>query len=235
MKHSQNLVNPCEYIGDLHNQGLDFLAKNLLSFQKVPFKNEILVNSSVEFISNSSYFGNISQNNLQVAGSYGLNYYFLETYPKDFTQEQKIFADKVLSIFDNIKFPFDQIESLNKQIEIQVVEVLKSTLTEEEQIPILSSLAVAKNSLYYWNEQYVNKNSYWSKINDLQLNQNNNLKLDWPEIDWGKVIKADIRGALGGFIKSLFSGGGALVGAVTGAISSSAAEIIFQIYEYYYN
>jgi hypothetical protein len=235
MKHSQNLVNPCEYIGDLHNQGLDFLAKNLLSFQKVPFKNEILVNSSVEFISNSSYFGNISQNNLQVAGSYGLNYYFLETYPKDFTQEQKIFADKVLSIFDNIKFPFDQIESLNKQIEIQVVEVLKSNLTEEEQIPILSSLAVAKNSLYYWNEQYVNKNSYWSKINDLQLNQNNNLKLDWPEIDWGKVIKADIRGALGGFIKSLFSGGGALVGAVTGAISSSAAEIIFQIYDYYYN
>ncbi|TAF08766.1 MAG: hypothetical protein EAZ75_09780 [Flavobacteriia bacterium] len=233
MKHSQNLVNPCEYIGDLHNQGLDFLGKNLLSFEKVPFKNEILVNMAVDFISNSNYFGNISTSNLQIAGSYGLNYYFLETYPNDFTQEQKIYAEKVLSIFDNIKFPFDQIESLNKQIEIQVAEVLKSSLTEEEQIPILSSLAVAKNSLYYWDEQYINKNSYWSKIKDLQSNQNNNLRLDWPDIDWGKVIKADIKGALGGFIKSLFFGGGAIAGGVTGAISSSAAELIVQIYDYY--
>lgn len=233
MKHSQNLVNPCDYIGDLHNQGLDFLGKNLLSFEKVPFKNEILVNMAVDFISNSNYFGNISTSNIQIAGSYGLNYYFLETYPNDFTQEQKIYAEKVLSIFDNIKFPFDQIESLNKQIEIQVTEVLKSSLNEEEQIPILSSLAVAKNSLYYWDEQYINKNSYWSKIKDLQSNQNNNLRLDWPDIDWGKVIKADIKGALGGFIKSLFSGGGALAGGVTGGISSSAAELIVQIYDYY--
>ncbi len=233
MKHSQNLVNPCEYIGDLHNQGLDFLGKNLLSFEKLPFKNEILVNMAVEFISNSSYFGNISNSNLQIAGSYGLNYYFLDIYPKDFTQEQKVYADKVTSIFDNVKFPFNQIDEINKEIEIQVLEVLKSSLTEEEQIPILYSLAVAKNSLYYWNEQYVNTNSYWSKLNDLQTKQNNNLRFDWPELDWGKIIKADIKGALNGFIKSLFFGG-AGAGSAVGAISSSATEMITQIYDYYF-
>lgn len=91
-------------------------------------------------------------------------------------------------------------------------------MTEKEQAPILCGLAVAKSSLYYWNQQFVNPRSYWSQINDKQAEQGANLRINWPRIDWGAVGKADLKGAVKGLIKGLFTGGNVVAGAVGGAL-----------------
>ncbi len=234
MNDLKNIVNPYLSIGDLHNQGLDFIGQNLLSFEKIPNKTNILITLSSNFVSRTNIFGNVSLNNLEATASYAMDYVLLDKYPKGFTQEQLIYAKKAEAIFDSYENPFDNFDLINQEIDIQVKDVINSNLTENEQIPILSGLAVAKFSLYYWNEQISNPKSYWAQINDLQAIQNPNLKLNWPKINWGKVLKADVKGAIAGFIRDFLGANAALTGTITGAIANSAAELIVQIYDNYY-
>lgn len=47
MNALKTLVNPYSSIGDLHNQGLDYIAQNLLSFEKLPNKPDIFITLSL--------------------------------------------------------------------------------------------------------------------------------------------------------------------------------------------
>lgn len=234
MKHSQNLVNPYQYIGNLHNQGLDYIAQNLLSFEKLPNKPDIFITLSTTFVSKTNVFGNIPYNDLEVATTYALNYNILDIYPKEFTEKQVFFAKQAETVFDGYESPFDHIDEINAKIDDQVRIILLSELAEKEQVPILCGLAVAKSSLYYWYQQFVNPRSYWSQINDKQAEKSGNLKINWPQIDWKAVGKADLKGAVKGFIKGLFTGGNVVAGAVGGAIEASATNLAGQLYDYYF-
>uniref|UniRef100_UPI004049D18C hypothetical protein n=1 Tax=Flavobacterium sp. TaxID=239 RepID=UPI004049D18C len=228
------LKNPYASMGDLHNQGLDFISQNLLSLPMISFKNDIYLNLSASFIKNSNQFPKLELKEIDALASYALNYIELDVYPKEFSQKQIVLSDNIISIFDEFSSPFQHIRELNIEINNQVRSVIESELTEDEQVPLLVGLAVAKSSLYYWNQQITDLNSYWSQVNDLQLLQSQSTNTGWPPIDWKKVLKADVKGAVKGFIKSLASGGGALAGAGAGAISSSALEVGIQLYDIYF-
>lgn len=234
MSTLKTLVNPYSSIGDLHSQGLDYIAQNLLSFEKLPNKPDIFITLSTTFVSKTNDFGNIPYNDIEVATTYALNYSILDIYPKEFTEKQIFYAKQAETVFDGYESLFDHIDEINAKIDDQVRIVLLSELTEKEQAPILCGLAVAKSSLYYWNQQFVNPRSYWSQINDKQAEQGANLRINWPRIDWGAVGKADLKGAVKGLIKGLFTGGNVVAGAVGGAIEASAGNLAGQIYDYYF-
>jgi|SRR5690554_106527 len=229
----ETLVNPYSSIGDLHNQGLDYIAQNLLSFEKLPNKPDIFITLSATFVSKTNIFGDLPYKDLETATSYALNYIALDLYPKDFTERQIFYAREAESIFDEYEFPFNHTREINTNIDDLVKTILESELNEEEQAPILCGLAVGKSSLYYWNQQFVNPNSYWSQINEKQASQTVSLKIDWPEIDWRAVGKADLKGAVKGFLKGLFRGDPAS-GAASGAINASARNLSTQILDYYF-
>ncbi len=180
MSTLKTLVNPYSSIGDLHSQGLDYIAQNLLSFEKLPNKPDIFITLSTTFVSKTNDFGNIPYNDIEVATTYALNYSILDIYPKEFTEKQIFYAKQAETVFDGYESLFDHIDEINAKIDDQVRIVLLSELTEKEQAPILCGLAVAKSSLYYWNQQFVNPRSYWSQINDKQAEQGANLRINWP-------------------------------------------------------
>lgn len=214
----------------MHNNGLDFVAQNLLSFDRVPSEPEVIINLSATFVNNSSSFPRATFDNLVTAGTLAYNNVLSDSYPSDFTERQIAYAKQVEAVFDGYENPFNHIDEINTKINSEVQKVINSDLTEEEQMPLLAGLAVGKSSLHYWNQQVVDSNSYWSQVNYQQAS-----KIDWPDINWRKVGRADVKGAVGGFFKGLFGGGGtALGGAATGALGSSAAELAVQIYDYYF-
>lgn len=239
MSSLQSLVNPYYSIGYLHNQGADYIGQNLLCFERLPTWSEVIINLAANFISKSNVFGEIPYINLKTAASYALDYNVLDIYPKDFTENQITYAGQILAIFDEYETLFDHIPEINTSIDNLVENILNSELSEEEQIPLLSGLAISKSSLYYWNQQFINPNSYWSQINNRQASQNQapqnqSLQINWPIIHWGKVLKADAKGLVGGFLKSIFTGTGAVAGATAGAVTASAVELATQIYDYYF-
>ena len=235
LKIMANLLNPYAYTGDLHNQGLDFIAQNLLSFDRVPTGSKVLINLSATFVNNSGFFPEATFSNLIEAGTLAYNNILLDRFPSDFTEQQITYAKQVENVFDGYENPFRHISEINNKIDDIVEKVFTSGLSEQEQIPLLIGLAVGKSSLYYWNQQASDSNSYWSQINDKQSSQQTALRIDWPTIDWGAVLKADARGAIRGFFKGLFGGGGgAIGGAVSGALGASAGNLALQIYDYYF-
>lgn len=227
----ENVLNPYAYIGDMHNNGLDFIAQNLLDFDRVPTGSEVLINLSATFINNSGAFPEATFSNLVEASTLAYNNILLNLYPSDFTEQQIEYAELIEAVFDDYENLFIHISEINNKINNIVIQVLESELSEEEQIPLLAGLAIGKSSLYYWNQQKTDMNSYWSQVN---YRQNSNI--NWPVIDWRKIGRADIRGTLRGFFRGGIFGGikGAVGGAATGAIGNSAGALARQLYDYYF-
>src|SRR5690554_4555601 len=218
------VLNPYAFVGDLHNQGADFIAQNLLSFDSLPSGVQMLINLSATFVHSTGEFPGLTYNDLVEAITLAHNNIVSDQFPSDYTPEQIAFAHQVEAVFDSYEDPFQHIAEINENIDNLVGTVLSSQISEQEQNPLLAGLAVGKSSLYYWNQQMADGNSYWSQVIDKHAETTEKA----PTIDWRKVGKADIKGAVRGFFTGLFSGN-ALGGAAGGAIGSSVVELIDQL------
>src|SRR5690606_15988568 len=188
-----DVLNPYAYIGDLHNNGLDFVAQNLLSFDRLPQGINVIVNLTATFANNSNFFPETTYNDFVTAGVTANNNVDLDIYPSHFTERQIIYARQAETVFDGYEDPFKHIREINEKINKEVQKVVTSELSEEEQAPILIGLAVGKSSLYYWNQQVVDSNSYWTELNNRQESRK-----AMSDIDWNKVGNSDLKGAIRG-------------------------------------
>ncbi len=220
-----DVLNPYAYIGDLHNNGLDFVAQNLLSFTSLPEGAEVIINLTATFVNNSGAFPETTYQDLVTAGTIANNNVDLDLYPSDFTEQQIQYARQVEAVFDGYEDPFKHIAEINNKINAEVKKVFTSRLSEEEQAPLLIGLAVGKSSLYYWNQQVIDSNSYWNQVNNNQPKSKT-----MSDVDWNKVGNSDLKGAVRGFFRGLAGGiKGAVGGALVGGGVKSGVEVVKQL------
>lgn len=68
-----DVLNPYAYIGDLHNNELDFVAQNLLSFTSLPESAKVIINLTATFVNNSGAFPETTYQDLVTAGTIANN------------------------------------------------------------------------------------------------------------------------------------------------------------------
>lgn len=220
-----DVLNPYAYIGNLHNNGLDFIAQNLLSFDSLPDGVEVIINLTATFVNNSGTFPETTYHDLITAGTIANNNVDLDLYPSDFTERQIEYAKQVEAVFDGYEEPFQHIDEINEKIDNEVQNVFTSELSEDEQEPLLIGLAVGKSSLYYWNQQVADSNSYWNQVNNNQPESK-----PMSDVDWNKVGNSDLKGAVRGFFRGLGGGPkGAVAGALVGGGVKSGVEVVKQL------
>ncbi len=235
----EKFVNPYEYIGVLHNEGLDYALNIAGSKIGSEISIEDISGLATSFIlSNpkSNFMNYNSENYKELAELFlsemneGYNKHILE-YP--ILQEGTIsnqYLFKLREVFHNIDF----IDSVQSFIQIKRLEkeIWTSQISEEDKTILLCMSSVGKNSYSYWKK---NLTKY--------------IKLDSKSEDFWKValeiVEADFEGGLAGFIVGAIIGGvgGTLImpgvgtvtaaflegmqGAVYGAIVGSLLKVFF--------
>lgn len=132
--------------------------------------------------------------------------------------EVQQYINDMLGIFDAHTFDsYDAFKSEMVNLETHIEE--DRSISSSDKQMLLISAQVARYSGFYWSDQIKNGMSDWDDTDaDVAA-----------AIDWGDVAKADVKGAVGGFIGGLFSGN-PLGGAAAGALSASAVELIDQVW-----
>lgn len=222
MKNTRQISNPYREVGILHNEGLDYVIKNLNP------KEPVTIEKVIELV--SQYL--LTVKNTTAKSELALYYEFIATtinglnqIPfQEFLREGKVSKEGVCFINDiqNISPDFDYQTTLKVLNNIET-NILSSDMSEQEkQFPLLS-VAVAKSSVEYWIKQINNPKSAWTPfVGDPKA-------FKWP---WKSDANGAVAGAIGGAIGGALGGiGGVLVGgllgAIGGAIGASVADALF--------
>lgn len=232
---SEVYVNPYDYVGKYHNDGLNYVFENyykrpMMKSLSEEAKDDILRNLIFEYCTENPIVDGFKNDSSiifeKVITKSHDNKIFIN-------EKQQQFFEQVWSLYRNqvASSPQDFITRINK-IE---ANISISELTEIEKVQLLVSTAVAKFSACFWMDQMLLKN------------QTTTLKTRSTEADWldwfrdvfmpkaEKVLEADFAGAaagaveglvFGGAVGSIVPGAGTITVAITGAVTDGAKGAI---------
>jgi len=222
MKNVKQISNPYREVGILHNEGLDYVIKNLNPKEPVIIEKIVeLTAQYLQIVKNSSNKSDLALYYEFVATTInGLNQIPFQ----EFLREAKITKEGICFINDiqNISPDFDFPTTLKVLTNIEA-NILTSEMTEQEKQFPLICVAVAKSSVEYWIKQINDPKSAWIPfVGDPKA-------FRWPwRSDANGAVAGGIGGAIGGAVGGL--GGvliGGLLGAIGGAIGASVADALF--------
>lgn len=222
MKNVKQISNPYREVGILHNEGLDYVIKNLNPKEPVTIDKIVeLTAQYLQTVKNSSNKSDLALYYEFVATTInGLNQIPFQ----EFLREAKITKEGICFINDiqNISPDFDFPTTLKVLTNIEA-NILTSEMTEQDKQFPLICVAVAKSSVEYWIKQINDPKSAWIPfVGDPKA-------FRWPwRSDANGAVAGGIGGAIGGAVGGL--GGvliGGLLGAIGGAIGASVADALF--------
>lgn len=243
-------LNPEEFkfIGKQHNNGLDFILLKLKSSEISRSKLKILsknyrtsteqeIMDEVEIYTND-FIGNYSSlnNDPTVDYAYKIIEEVFDGRPL-ISPSGKLYVDEVGAYLSNSeKMILDDLNivlsdddydiiSLNNRIESIELRVSSMNLTEKEQFIIYSSTSVAKYSLAYWKDNYM---EWRNTLIDEELTSTR-----VNGFSWKSVGKNDVAGAAAVGVAGLFGpiGWGTFAsGVIGGAVGGSAYDAVLQLF-----
>ncbi len=235
-----NPNNTDDYVGSLHNSGCDYVLPKI-SFTSPTVYSDILYQDKVYI--NSKGYDSTDVSKAYLGGSQA-GYLFNpdSAYTNNsglpisklyndgkIGNTAKNYFNTVIDDMDSIignNLPSSGVYNSFANTLINLENQINSdyTLSSNERTVLLSACSVARYSAAYWGEYYLNENAGGvtsSAVSPMFLGIHFN-------INWRKVVGADVVGAIGGFFGSLFSGGGVVVGAIGGAVGGSIGEIVIE-------
>lgn len=231
-------IDQYKHVGQLHNQGLDYVLASAkeagiadLKEQDAATINEFVIEKSLDFANEQAAFAGdrafqrtvaLANSSLSQVGSTDASNRESDQEIFDLIQSSDIspMAKELLitsvQVFDNPDMSYEETTQALYQISDQAANSLENP---EEVMLVQSSISVGIETADYWaNGGVADWSEEWG-TGDVMA----------AEINWKDVGKADLKGAISGGLKAIFTGGGVLVGAGIGALAASAAEIIVQL------
>ena len=226
------IINQYDYIGQQHNDGLDFVYNKLLTLKNENLK--IYTKEEIQELSNQYtilYYETIkSDNPFQGAHSLINNSY------KDMHSQEKLYnenlnlSNELMQLLDDLDVIINN-QSLTKN---QIVNSIKSLednainiLNDNDQRIFFSASTVGRYTIDYWSNN-INK---WKELFNYETES-------W----WGNAGGADVAGAAGGAAGALVVNvvpvfgqvayGGAIVGA---AVAGSVGSAVYSLWTYFTN
>ncbi|AZA84044.1 hypothetical protein C1637_16265 [Chryseobacterium lactis] len=218
------LSNPYNQVGQMHNDGMQFVIGNINPSSTIEqivqscasYVQKLSDNSSSEAYVNWNAFISESINRtekLQLSGMI------------DWLQQKDLITKEGIDFINSINDLSDDLSLSEVVSKIDSIEndILSSKMSVEQQSYPLLYAAVAKYSAQYGELQETSSNSKWKEIKTAR-------KFSWP---WKKDAEGAISGAIGGAIGGIGGGLagvgiGALLGAIGGGLGSSIAAIFIK-------
>ena len=141
------ISNPYDYIGQMHNQGLDFVI-NVIHNAPCAVKEEVIVKLTSQFVSQFCFSKGTSPLLIESSVVNALNYRRLNVLPPIDNPTQAGFVNDLLTIADTYVNPFEHLGVITTQVNDLNQTVFLSSLTEEEKMSVLGAAAVYLDSLY---------------------------------------------------------------------------------------
>lgn len=221
------VINPFERIGMLHNEGLDYVIKNLSS---EPDINEVIRIVSEYGCSLLRPDRTFSESEVLVVSSIvGYSIVHLNdiqsVYKNSNLKEiQIVFLEKLLCIN-----PYVKLENQYEEYRKIEYEIFAYPMPYKDKELLLIASAVGKHSAQYWTSIMNNPKSRWHKFLTSPNHPGYPLaKKTWTKEDAKGAVSGAINGGaagIGGGIGGVLAG--AAIGAVTGAVGSSVASALF--------
>lgn len=219
-------------IGVLHNEGLNFVYKEIITLKKekptissLEIKN-ILSQLVLDFGKtknlNTTYLENYkAQSNISISYemSSGSNLKLNARLADMLTKEQENFINEVFLITNT----FDGTNASNVISRLKDLEPKISSFSDEEKVPLVAGLQTGISSTQYWADHA----DEWRLL--LQSTKGSKMDSSKGLFSWASVLKADIEGAISGAVGTVITGGGVVLGALGGAVGGSAASAISQL------
>ncbi|MBN1639262.1 MAG: hypothetical protein JW866_09855 [Ignavibacteriales bacterium] len=237
-KNISSFVNPYAYVGEVHNEGLDYILNDLNEEAKTKKNKLNKIGSKQEFNSELIKFVNNSQTKFltskgyqpeeisSILGSDIFNYCKKMGKVNDDSlitlySEKQIYY---LNIVNEIIETENDLENLKIKLN-KLEEQVFNELGDEEAMPILIATSVALNSSIYWEENYqIWENTMLEIATDGNLGKVSNLGKISKICALKDVIGMDVAGAVAGAM----AGGGK--GALIGGLAGSAGQAIYEIF-----
>ncbi len=239
-----NPDNPFDYVGALHNQGLDYFIDN---YQGYPALIKVK-NGQKEFSLHEMWkiIGNFGRdNNIQGLRQLTLNPHFrntmnqeivnnfpnlatqlsplaynylqsiLQSMPKtDSSYTHTIGSTTVASSVGPCPIKIMICKDYTRNIENQILNDVN--LSSDERAILLMSASVARHSYAYWTAVWMDSNDKWWKILNENPNSGDNAFIN-------PIVVKDVAGAIWGGVSAYVAGNNVVTGAVLGAIGASIA------------
>jgi hypothetical protein len=201
--------NPYEWVGELHNEGLEFAILQIGGRSKVEMGDvvdlvdQFLVQNSDKLSTREARPGGLDWAKVIEPAVGGKNRFLqhLADLEEDgaISNEFRAMAEEAVEL--TWRGDMDGLRSLEETVRNQ-------SLVEAERIGVLSAIAVGSHS-----------NQFWQSRTPRDISK---------AATWRRVVTADLCGALGGAIAGgiIGGGGGALAGAIGGAVGASTGEFL---------
>lgn len=243
LEDPSNLNNPYDYIGYLHNKGIDYMFSHSIEFYN-PVSNAINKNNFKESFSNyyANYAGNFldsiynTSNNVDSLKSASLKFFtdeinfssLMASISDSLSPSQLNYYNSVLTTINN----FSDFSTFKTQVVSIESSIINSNLSTNEKLVLLMGTSVARYSAHYWSS---------TSLEEIRSNLND---LDFPSIAIVDILKSDFQGAIAGGFYGLMKGlnSGALVfgpggvvltavgGAVVGSIVGSFGDLLWELF-----
>jgi hypothetical protein len=225
MSKTELSKNPYDFIGEIHNKGMNEFKNQLQIAKKDNQKVDVgslvskfmfdEINNSNLISAKESLLSNMNLSIAKVREQFNQNRFLKAAQSSNFsaidtsilTSFQKTYIKSILTITsesDNIKEGVLKIES----------EVLKANVSDEEKAAVLCVIAITKYSYDFWTENIdlLQSQSNLASHSEEHLKSANNIE----EITVGGAVTADACGAVEGAISSIVSGAALKSGLVFG-------------------
>lgn len=215
-KISIKKFNPVDRLGKIHNNALDYFIKNVPADFKLDDILRLSGTSVLNDLKGKDDYNDEDLLNLQSISGCAFNTMFLPDNSNsdyipintDAIVKTGKFNDLQKEFITNLLNPSTDLSLIEYRCIVVSVEsnVLHSSLSCEEQFPLLAATAVGKASVLYWQEQTCNPKSHWNPYFGAGTTQRK----------WWKYLLADLGGAAGG-------ASGGLIGAAGGVAAATIA------------
>lgn len=219
-------------IGVLHNEGLDFVYKEIiiLKKEKPSISNQEIKNNLSQLVldfgktknSNTAYLENYkTQSDISISYELfeGSNLKLKARLADVLTKEQENFINEIFFITNS----FDGTNASSVISSLKALEPKISSFSNEDRPPLIAGLQTGISSTQYWADHA----DEWILL--LQSTRGSKVNSSKGLFSWAAVLKADIEGAISGAVGTVITGGGVALGALGGAVGGSAASAISQL------
>lgn len=240
-------VNDFSYVGEQHNQALDYVYQDI-STSKLLNRKDAKV--SVKKIIKESVSGYMDKNfdsyrtkdiSLGVNIGYSSSYEspkstFSSNYSYNSVVQNADMTAKQEELIAEIKksiYSTEKVVELEKELN-KINKKASNSLSEEDARIVYIASSVGFSSVKYWKENW----SKWEKLVSTSVSKDNGGNTQ-PKMkyDWGEVGANDVGGAVGGATASAITGCAELtlgacagVGAVAGGAGASVANAVYQLF-----
>jgi hypothetical protein len=241
-----NPSNKYDYIGVLHNKGLESFISNYKNVKNL--ENNKVINLEALLNMNTLYLGE-DKSLLKFNSSFNNDINFkkyieaISSKNVDFVDGLAILNFKPTNDFKNIYnkimteidiIDIKNIETLNKFISnIKNLEELisKSSFANNDKEILLSTTAISRHSAVYWFKTLNNKNE-WNPQNQSNINSKQIIKLDVAGGAGGAVVGAIVGGTVTIYAFGIGAIPGWAAGAITGAVGGSISQAVLELWEW---